>query len=269
MDRSYIEANKIVSRYLSGDLTVREAREFERFCAEHPAILESLPIPVRVKAKMQIKAAEAATSGEFDPTVQTGAFIRPQFPEHDVPESAGDQLDEEDESTEIEAKSIAQRLKEMSPITMSLLIALVLMSVLAAVYWLRSSALQDELAALQRSVKAIQLRPPNSVHEYRATPVAARPTSPTLAIGYPDPPQLIELRVDMSKGRFNTFLVTVDSVRDGRIMQVRRVARDSNGELRLSLNTSAFGSGEIDLQFAGYTWRGETVPAGWIRLGLQ
>jgi hypothetical protein len=58
-------------------------------------------------------------------------------------------------------------------------------------------------------------------------------------------------------------------VRDGRILQMRRVARDSNGELRLSLNSSAFGRGDVDVQFAGYTWRGETVPAGWIRLGMQ
>jgi hypothetical protein len=52
MDRTYIESQHIVPRYLSGDLTVREAREFERYCQENPDMLNSLPIPVRVKAKM-------------------------------------------------------------------------------------------------------------------------------------------------------------------------------------------------------------------------
>lgn len=276
MDRSYIEANNIVARYLAGDLTVREAREFERFCAEHPAVLDSLPIPVRVKAKMQLKAAEAAKSAEFDPTVQTGAFLRPTFdkaPAEDftghVTDDADDEFDADTTPDVRERQSLVQRIKSASLVTLALTLALVLVSVMATVFWSRSNALQNELSALQRSVKAIQMRPPNSVREHRATPVAAQPTAPTLTLGYPDPPQLIELRVDMSKGRFNTFLVTVDSVNSGRIAQIRRVARDSNGELRLSLNTSAFGKGDIDLQFAGYTWRGETVPVGWIRLGMQ
>ena len=40
MDRKYIENEHIVERYLSGDLTVREARDFEKYCLEHPAVLK-------------------------------------------------------------------------------------------------------------------------------------------------------------------------------------------------------------------------------------
>jgi len=63
MDRTYIESQHIVQRYLSGDLSVREAREFEKYCAEHPDVLNSLPIPARVKAKMARKPGEAV--GDF------------------------------------------------------------------------------------------------------------------------------------------------------------------------------------------------------------
>ena len=52
MDRKYIEAEHIVDRYLSGDLTVREAREFEQYCHDHPEALKSMPIPVRLKARL-------------------------------------------------------------------------------------------------------------------------------------------------------------------------------------------------------------------------
>ncbi len=31
MDRTYIESQQIVARYLSGDLSVREARQFEKY----------------------------------------------------------------------------------------------------------------------------------------------------------------------------------------------------------------------------------------------
>lgn len=267
MDRNYIEANNIVARYLSGDLTVREAREFERFCAEHPEVSNNFPIPVRVKAKMQFKAAEAAASGEFDPTVQTGAFIRPQI--ESISSVAVDDEDEDDSDDEREPKSIARRIREASPVTLVLSLALMLMTVLTGVYWLRGNALRDELRETQLAAKSVSMRPPGTVREYRVALSSAQPSAPTMNIGYPDPPQLVELRVDMSKGRYNMFLVTIDSVQDGRVMQVRRVARDSNGEVRLSLNSSAFGRGDVDLQFAGYTWRGETVPVGWIRLGLN
>ena len=51
MDRKYIENEHVVDRYLSGDLTVREARDFEKYCLEHPEALREMPIPVRLKAR--------------------------------------------------------------------------------------------------------------------------------------------------------------------------------------------------------------------------
>src|SRR5690349_7492680 len=62
MDRKYIENEHIVARYLSGDLTVREAREFEQFCLDHPQFLNSLPIPVRLKTRLSRRPAEDTES---------------------------------------------------------------------------------------------------------------------------------------------------------------------------------------------------------------
>ena len=39
MDRNYIEREQLVERYLAGELTVREAREFEKYLLDHPAVL--------------------------------------------------------------------------------------------------------------------------------------------------------------------------------------------------------------------------------------
>jgi hypothetical protein len=41
---------------------------------------------------------------------------------------------------------------------------------------------------------------------------------------------------------------------------------DSNKELLLSLNSSAFGPGEYRMRLQGYTWRGDRVDVGWVRL---
>jgi hypothetical protein len=50
------------------------------------------------------------------------------------------------------------------------------------------------------------------------------------------------------------------------VLVIERMAPDSNKELRLSLNSSAFGPGEYRLRLQGHTWRGERVDAGWVRL---
>src|SRR5687768_15692105 len=65
MDRKYIENEHIVDRYLSGDLTVREARDFEQFCLDHPQFLSSLPIPVRLKARLSRRPVEETETGDF------------------------------------------------------------------------------------------------------------------------------------------------------------------------------------------------------------
>ena len=58
MDRRYIENEHVVDRYLSGDLTVREARDFEKFCQDNPAFLQALPIPVRLKTRLSRRPVE-------------------------------------------------------------------------------------------------------------------------------------------------------------------------------------------------------------------
>jgi hypothetical protein len=54
-----------VERYLTGDLLVREARDFERFCLEHPDVLETLAIPARLKARLSIKPFDGTDTSVF------------------------------------------------------------------------------------------------------------------------------------------------------------------------------------------------------------
>ena len=113
------------------------------------------------------------------------------------------------------------------------------------------------------------MQPTSGSQTYRVQPVRGKPEAATLAIGWPDPPQLLDLKIDASQGKYTQFQVTIDKVDGGRVMQIRRVTRDSNRELRLALNSSAFGPGDYLFRIEGYNWRGQTEVVGWVRLGLQ
>lgn len=256
MDRTYIESQRIVQRYLSGDLTVREARAFEKYCLEHPDVLNSLPIPVRVKTKMA-----RHPGSELDANDDT-------LPSNTAIEAAG--LEDDDDENDDEVTGPKRGLPAESRRWVAILgLALILAVAGVVLLFIRSSDFEKQLITAQRAMKAVQMHAPASIQEYRVRPISAPPTAPTLSIGASAAPQLVDLRIDMSDGKYNTFLVTIDNVSAGRIMQIRRVARDSNGEMRLALNSSAFGAGDYDLKLEGYTWRGDTVPAGWIRLGMK
>ena len=88
MDRKYIEAEHIVDRYLSGDLTVREAREFEQYCHDHPEALKSMPIPVRLKTRLSRRPAADSETGVFKaiPSSATHAALEASDEGFDVEE---------------------------------------------------------------------------------------------------------------------------------------------------------------------------------------
>ncbi len=256
MDRTYIESQQIVARYLSGDLTVREARQFEKYCLENPEWVKSQPIPVRLKAKMIRKPGEELDASDLA-----------NMPSNTAIEAA--QLDDDDEDD----TPVAAGFGALQPTARRWIKALTIMLVLAigtavgAIMY--ANSIGKQLNSAQKTAKVYRLRAPGSTREYRVTPKDTQPSSATVNVGWPDSPELIDLRINLTEGRYNTFLVTITSVTEGHIMQIRRVGRDSNGEMRLNLNSSAFGPGDYDLKIEGYTWRGDTQPVGWIRLGMK
>jgi hypothetical protein len=257
MDRAYIDNEHIVDRYLSGDLTVKEARAFEQYCREHPEFLQELPIPVRLKARL---ARPPATHSE------TGMFKAiPSSATHAAAEAAEEGFDEEEEE-----RSFSRRTAGSGRLLLgTLVVALIAALGAAAMFAMRANRLQTQIDALQRETSSTQMQAPGGVQTYRIAPVRAQPERATLHLGWQTPPQLLELYVDVSEGKFTQFQITVDKVDGGRLMQVRRLTRDSNRELRLALNSSAFGPGDYLIRIDAYNWRGQTQEYGWLRLGLQ
>jgi hypothetical protein len=125
------------------------------------------------------------------------------------------------------------------------------------------------VAAAER-VKTLTLRATTAEHAIRIAPnPRSWSAAPDAVLRWPDPPELLELYLPVAYSEFTSFAVVVDKVDHGRVLVAQRVSPDSNRELRISLNSSAFGPGEYRLRLQGYTWAGERVDAGWIRFVIQ
>jgi hypothetical protein len=125
-------------------------------------------------------------------------------------------------------------------------------------------------AALAAQLKTATLRAPTRDRSLRIVPnPRSWSAAPDATIGWPEPPELIELFMPVSYSRYRVFAVTIDKTDQGRMMVLQRVTPDSSGDLRISLNSSAFGPGEYRLRLQGYTWQGRRVDAGWVRLRIK
>jgi hypothetical protein len=258
MDRKYIEAEHIVDRYLSGDLTVREAREFEQYCAEHPDALKAMPIPVRLKTRLARRPAQESETGVFKAI--------PSSVTHAAAEAADEGFDAEEEQALF---SRGHGVSANRVVVIALSFALVAAVAGVVAYAVQANSLSKQVKAMQRDISSTQMQAPASVQTYRVQPVRGRPEQPTLALGWITPPQLLDLYIDVSEGKYNQFQITIDKIDSGRVLQLRRVARDSNRELRLALNSSAFGPGNYLFKIDGYNWRGQTEEIGWLRVDLE
>jgi hypothetical protein len=153
------------------------------------------------------------------------------------------------------------------PFVTGLAIVCAALSVLAILSLLSASREREAARVAAEREKTLTLRAINSV---RALRVAPNPRSwsaaPDVTLAWPEPPQLLQLHLPVSYTEFLTFALTIDKVDHGRVLMIERMTRDSNKELLLSLNSSAFGPGEYRLRLQGYTWRGERVDVGWLRM---
>lgn len=258
MDRKYIEAEHIVDRYLSGDLTVREAREFEQYCVDHPDALKAMPIPVRLKARLSRRPAKDSETGVFKAI--------PSSATHAAAEASDEGFDVEEEQRQF---SRGPGVGGSRTVFIGLVLALVAAVAGVVAYAVQTHSLSRELRDTKRAAAALQVQAPASVKTYHVQPVRGKPAQATLSLGWISPPQLLDVYIDVSEGKYNQFLITIDKVDGGRVLQLRRVARDSNRDLRLALNSSAFGPGDYLVKIEGYNWRGQTEEIGWLRLGLQ
>ena len=260
MDRKYIENEHVVDRYLSGDLTVREARDFEKFCLDNPAFLQALPIPVRLKTRLSRRPVDGSETGMF-------AAIPSSVTRAAMDTSDDDDFDPEEAREEMRRSSAGVGVSRV--VVLALLVGVVVATAAAVIFGLQANSLTQQLQGTKKELTATQMQAPGSVQRYKLQMVKAKPGAPTFALGWVNPPQLLDISIDASEGKITQYQITIDKTDGVRVMQIKRIMRDSNKEVRFSLNSSAWGPGDYLVKVEGYNWRGQTQEVGWMMLGLK
>jgi hypothetical protein len=224
MDATFIEQNQIVERYLAGKLPVKGAQDFERHCREHPETVAQLGLAERINAGLRLLDA----SGQPEPWAEKPlAFYQ---------------------------KPVV--IAVVTAVAFALLVTSTLLLFSNNTKQARIKVLEDELRAQPllpaRATRSILLKPG------REGPLARS----MVTIGGGDV-ELADLKIDQLISKFTLFRVTIDRVDQGKVAVISNLQKDSNGHLRLALNSSALGPGEYQLTIEGLDWRGAAQADAW------
>lgn len=231
MDRDFIARNQIVERYFSGKLPVKGASEFERFCKSHPELLDELGLAERVNAGLRLLEA----SGKAEPWQE------------------------------------APKRFWHNPLVPIALAGAVLVLIIATSTLARGNAQKTRaIATLTDEVAAQPLDPATTTRTIRLLPSRDGASStPAVVIGGGGQTQLADLHIDLTRSPYRLYRITIDRIDQGRVAILNNLAKDSNGHVRIALNSSALGPGNYQFTIEGMNWRGEPQPDSWITIGIQ
>ena len=229
MDRDFIARNQVVERYLSGRLPLKGATDFERFCREHPEVLDEIGLPERVNAGVRLLEA----SGKPEPwqPAPVPVWQKPQL-------------------------------------VIGLAVSVAVLSLALVIAAGSSVSKNQRIAALEKQSYERALDPATSTREIRLLPSrAGASNTPAITIGGRNA-QLADFKIDESRSPYHAFRVTIDRIDQGRVAVITNLAKDSNGHLHLALNSTALGPGNYQLTIEGIGWRGDPEPDSWITIGI-
>ncbi len=225
MDAAFIERNHIVERYLTGKLPPRGAVDFERYCREHPELVDSLGLTDRINAALKLLDASG----------------RPE-PWHEKP----------------------RRFYERA-LFFFIALALALIGGTAGfIMSARATEAERQVAVLEKQVGERPLLPATSTRTVSIEPSRTGPSQRPSLTMLNGSGEMVDLKIDVSWSRYTNYRVTLDRTDQGRVAIFGSLQRDSNGQLRIALNSSALGPGNYQLTIEGLDWRGNPEPQAWV-----
>ena len=229
MDREFIVRNQIAERYISGRLPLRGAQEFERYCLQHPDLIDELGLPERVHAGLRLlEAGGVALPWEEKP----------------------------------------QRWWQKSPALIGVSSVAIFAFIVSAVMGGKLSARDATIKQLQNRVTEQPVDPATSTRLIKLMPSRTAPSlHPAVTLGG-GPAQMADLKIDMSWSKFTAFRVTIDRQDQGRVAVLNYMLRDSNSDLRLAFNDSALGPGIYQFAIEGLTLHGDNEAQAWITVAV-
>jgi len=228
MDREFILRNQIAERYISGRLPLKGAQDFERYCQQHPELMDELGMPARVHAGLRLLEAGGQA-----------------LPWEEKPRQWWEKL----------------------PVLIAVAVLAIAALIAALTESTRLGARDATIVSLQKRVAEQPLDPATSTRNLRLIPSRTAPSRHnSVVLG--GSAQMNELKIDVSWSKFTAFRVTIDRLDQGRVAVLHNMLRDSNGDLRLALNSTAFGPGSYQLAIEGMTLHGDAIAQAWITVGI-
>jgi hypothetical protein len=229
MDAAFVQQNQIIERYLMGKLPIKGARDFERWCQEHPDAVAQLGLSDRINSALRLLDA----AGEPLPwTEKPLAFW--------------------------------QKLPLVAGVAAVAAVALVMAIALFAADHKKAGEIAElERKLVEQPLQPVQATRPITVELERGGP----PGRSQITVG-DGRAELADFKFDVAWSQYTNFVVTIDRVNQGRVAVLTNVARDSNGHVRIALNSTALGPGEYAVEIEGLDLRRGRQAQGWSRFRI-
>jgi len=227
-DRKFIEDHKLLERYLENKLPFKGARDLEQWCRQHPEYLNELKLSERAHASLKLLEASGSPQdlGEPKPPWWKSIYL---------------------------------------PIGLgaATFICLVAFWSLAGKYSSLQEKLEDTKRALSQgplvqpaTEKAIVVSPDHAPGIDRARIKLSRAA-----------PLLLDVHIDLGyTQKLTQFRLFVDKQDQGRALVLNDLLKDSNGELRVTLNSTGLSAGIYRVRIEALPPRGIPIPIGWLIL---
>jgi hypothetical protein len=229
-DQAFIEENRLVERYLDGKLPYKGQRDLENWCRAHPEYLRDLRMSERTVASLKLLEAGGHPQDLSEPA--TPWWKKPQV---------------------------------LGLACIVALGGLVACAVLMGKLTLLRGRLEDAQVQMSRG----SLAPPTAVRNLRIQPDRAADVNVAKLTVNHAFAQLIDFDIDMNYSPEKRFRVTIDKRDQARVLVLGALTKDSNGDLRITFNTSALGAGQYDVRIQALPLLGAPTDAGWLILDVH
>jgi hypothetical protein len=229
-DAKFIEDHQLVERYLEHKLPVKGARDLENWCRANPDYLNGLRLSERAQASLKLLEASGRPLDLSEPQP-------PWWKSPYVPVGLG---------------------------------ALALVSLVA--FWAlfgKFMLLRGELADTRDRMHQGSLVQPATLSNLRVSPDRAPGIDKARISVNRSAPQLMDLHIDLSYTKEMQFRMIVDKKDQGRALILNNLLKDSNGELRLTFNTTGLAAGIYSVRIEALPPRGSPIPEAWVILEVH
>jgi hypothetical protein len=230
-DRKFIEDHKLVERYLENKLPFKGARDLEIWCHAHPEYLDELKLSERAHASLKLLEASG----------------RPQ----DLGEPKAPWW---------------QSIYVLIGLCVATLVSLVACWAVAGKF----ASLQSRLEDAKRVKDQGALVQPTTETTKFVAPDHAPGIDHAKIVLSRSAPELMDVHIDLGyTQKLVQFRMFVDKKDQGRALVLNDLLKDSNGELRLTLNSTGLSAGIYTVRIEALPPRGVPIPIGWLLLEVK